>query len=188
VESSVSAPREAWGSKIAFILAAAGSAIGLGNIWGFPTVAAANGGAAFLLIYLLCVALIGAPVMLAELTIGRRTQRNPVGAFKALAPNTVWVAVGALGVIAGIVILSFYSVIAGWTLDYIIKTARGEFRVLGGHKGDRRASGEFESLPTLRVGRGESEREPRMAGHERTELTSGVPGRAEDPHWNLMHT
>ena len=127
MEPNVSAPREAWGSKAAFILAAAGSAVGLGNIWGFPTVAAANGGAAFLLVYLLCVLLIGAPVMLAELTIGRHTQRNPVGAFRALAPGKAWVAVGALGVTAGIVILSFYSVIAGWTLNYIIKTATGAF-------------------------------------------------------------
>ncbi len=121
------APRDHWGSKLAFILAAAGSAIGLGNIWGFPTVAGQNGGAAFLVIYLLAVAFIGAPVMLAELIIGRRTQRNPVGAFRALAPGTAWVAVGGLGVLTGVVILSFYSVIAGWTLAYIIKAATGTF-------------------------------------------------------------
>jgi NSS family neurotransmitter:Na+ symporter len=121
-------PRDTWGSKVAFILAAAGSAIGLGNIWGFPTVAGQNGGAAFLLIYLLAVALIGAPVMLAELIVGRRTQRNPVGAFRALAPGSAWVVVGGLGVFTGIVILSFYSVIAGWTLSYIFKTVTGTFR------------------------------------------------------------
>jgi NSS family neurotransmitter:Na+ symporter len=119
--------RATWGSKLAFILAAAGSAIGLGNIWGFPTVAGQNGGAAFLVIYLIAVALIGAPVMLAELIVGRRTQRNPVGAFKALAPGSAWVVVGALGVLTGIMILSFYSVIAGWTLAYIFKTAVGTF-------------------------------------------------------------
>ncbi len=119
--------RDTWGSKVAFILAAAGSAIGLGNIWGFPTVAGQNGGAAFLLIYLAAVAFIGAPVMLAELIIGRRTQRNPVGAFKELAPGSLWVAVGGLGVLTGVVILSFYSVIAGWTLAYIYKTATGTF-------------------------------------------------------------
>jgi NSS family neurotransmitter:Na+ symporter len=119
--------RATWGSKLAFILAAAGSAVGLGNIWGFPTVAGRNGGAAFLVIYLIAVAFIGAPVMLAELIVGRRTQRNPVGAFKALAPGSVWVAVGALGVATGIMILSFYSVIAGWTLAYIFKTAVGTF-------------------------------------------------------------
>jgi NSS family neurotransmitter:Na+ symporter len=119
--------RAVWGSKAAFILAAAGSAVGLGNIWGFPTVAAQNGGGAFLLVYLICVVLIGAPVMLAELAIGRRTQRNPVGAFQALAPKSAWVLIGALGVIAGVVILSFYSVIAGWTIAYIFKTITGAF-------------------------------------------------------------
>jgi NSS family neurotransmitter:Na+ symporter len=127
VAGNTSGPRDTWGSKAAFILAAAGSAIGLGNIWGFPTVAAQNGGGAFLLVYLLCVVLIGAPVMLAELAIGRHTQRNPVGAFRALAPGSAWVAVGALGVVAGIVILSFYSVIAGWTIAYIFKTITGAF-------------------------------------------------------------
>ena len=120
-------PRATWGSKLAFILAAAGSAVGLGNIWGFPTVAAANGGGAFLVLYLIAVALIGAPVMLAELIVGRKTQRNPVGAFKALAPGTAWVVVGGLGVLTGVVILSFYSVIAGWTLAYILKTLTGTF-------------------------------------------------------------
>ncbi len=120
-------PRDTWGSKAAFILAAAGSAIGLGNIWGFPTVAGQNGGAAFLLIYLIAVAFIGAPVMLAELIVGRKTGKNPVGAFKALAPRTAWVFVGGLGGITGLVILSFYSVIAGWTLSYIVKAATGTF-------------------------------------------------------------
>lgn len=128
MDPSTGQPRDTWGSKAAFVLAAAGSAIGLGNIWGFPTVAGQNGGAAFLLIYLGAVALIGAPVMLAELIVGRRTQRNPVGAFKALAPRSAWVAVGGLGVLTGIVILSFYSVIAGWTLAYIFKTVSGTFR------------------------------------------------------------
>ena len=120
-------PRDTWGSKVAFILAAAGSAIGLGNIWGFPTVAGQNGGAAFLAIYLVAVAFIGAPVMLAELIEGRRTGRNPVGAFKALAPRTAWVFVGGLGVATGLAILSFYSVIAGWTVSYIFKSAIGTF-------------------------------------------------------------
>ncbi|MDX1577786.1 MAG: sodium-dependent transporter [Gemmatimonadota bacterium] len=119
--------RDTWGSKATFILAAAGSAIGLGNIWGFPTQAGANGGAAFLFIYLLAVAIIGAPVMLAELMIGRRTQRNPVGALKALAPGTAWWLIGALGVLGGVMILSFYSVIAGWTMAYIVKAIGGTF-------------------------------------------------------------
>lgn len=121
-------PRDTWGSKAAFILAAAGSAVGLGNIWGFPTQAAANGGAAFLLIYLAAVLFIGAPVMLAELTIGRHTKRNPVGAFRALAPRSFWIVIGILGVMTGLVILSFYTVIAGWTLAYIWKAATGQFK------------------------------------------------------------
>ncbi len=128
MDPSTGQPRDTWGSKAGFVLAAAGSAIGLGNIWGFPTVAGQNGGAAFLLIYLAAVALIGAPVMLAELIVGRRTQRNPVGAFKALAPRSMWVIVGGLGVLTGVVILSFYSVIAGWTLSYIFKTLAGTFQ------------------------------------------------------------
>lgn len=127
MDPSTGQPRDTWGSKAGFVLAAAGSAIGLGNIWGFPTVAGQNGGAAFLLIYLAAVAFIGAPVMLAELIVGRRTQRNPVGAFKALAPRSAWVFVGGLGVFTGIMILSFYSVIAGWTLSYIFKTITGTF-------------------------------------------------------------
>lgn len=121
------ATRDTWGSKAAFVLAAAGSAIGLGNIWGFPTVAGQNGGAAFLAIYLVCVALIGAPVMLAELVVGRKTRLNPVGAFKKLAPRSAWVVVGGLGVLTGMVILSFYTVIAGWTLAYLLKTISGAF-------------------------------------------------------------
>ncbi len=128
MDPSTGQPRDTWGSKAAFILAAAGSAIGLGNIWGFPTVAGQNGGAAFLLIYLAAVVFIGAPVMLSELIVGRRTQRNPVGAFKALVPGTAWVVVGGLGVLTGLVILSFYSVIAGWSLSYIFKTLAGTFQ------------------------------------------------------------
>lgn len=127
MDPTTTTTRAIWGSKLAFILAAAGSAIGLGNIWGFPTVAGQNGGAAFLAIYLVCVALIGAPVMLAELILGRRTQRNPVGAFRAIVPGSAWVLVGGLGVLTGIMILSFYTVIAGWTLAYVVKTATGAF-------------------------------------------------------------
>ena len=117
--------RGVWGSKIGFILAAAGSAIGLGNIWRFPTVAGANGGAAFVLVYLACVFLIGVPVMVAELSIGRRTRSDPVGAFKSLAPRTLWKFVGGLGVLTGFMILSAYSVVAGWTLNYILLTLSG---------------------------------------------------------------
>ena len=120
--SKLDSSRGKWGSKLGFILAAAGSAIGLGNIWRFPYVAGENGGAAFVVIYILFVILIGLPVMIAELSIGRKTQKNPVGAFKTLFPRSWWKAVGGLGVITGICILSFYGVIAGWTLQYSIKS------------------------------------------------------------------
>lgn len=122
------APRGAWGSKAGFVLAAAGSAVGLGNVWGFPTTAAKNGGGAFLFVYLLCVVLIGIPVLLAELAIGRRAQRNPVGAFRVIRPGSAWPLVGGLGVVTGLAILSFYSVVAGWTLAYVVKTVSGTFR------------------------------------------------------------
>ncbi len=122
--------RGAWGSRFGFVLAAAGSAIGLGNIWRFPYVTGQNGGAAFVLLYIAFVILIGAPVMIAELAVGRTTQRNPVGAYKALAPKTFWVFVGVLGVITGIGILSYYSVIAGWTVGYFVKALMGDLNQL----------------------------------------------------------
>ncbi len=111
-----------WGSKFGFILAAAGSAIGLGNIWRFPYVAGENGGAAFVLIYLIFVIFISAPVMLGELSIGRHAERNPIGAFKNIVPGSWWKLVGFLGVLTGVGILSFYAVIAGWTLQYAVKS------------------------------------------------------------------
>ncbi len=117
--------RGKWGSKFGFILAAAGSAIGLGNIWRFPTVTGENGGAAFVIVYLVCVLLIGVPIMLAEFAIGRRARSDPMGAFHKLAPGTPWRFVGALGVLTGLIILSYYSVVAGWTLKYVILTLTG---------------------------------------------------------------
>lgn len=158
--------REHWSGAWGLILAAAGSAIGLGNIWKFPYIVGENGGGAFVLVYLLCIAVIGAPVMICEFALGRHTQRNPVGAFKALSPKTSvlahlvglllvlagfflllfrfwgwgaillglgalvfrfgWILVGAMGVVAGFTILSFYSVVAGWTLGYIWKAAANQ--------------------------------------------------------------
>jgi NSS family neurotransmitter:Na+ symporter len=117
--------REAWGSKLGFILAAAGSAVGLGNIWKFPYIAGENGGAAFVFVYLLCIAIIGFPVLISEILIGRTTQRNPVGAFAMLSGKKGWISVGFLGVAAGFMILSFYSVIGGWTMGYVVETLKG---------------------------------------------------------------
>jgi NSS family neurotransmitter:Na+ symporter len=117
--------REQWGSKFGFIMAGAGSAIGLGNVWRFPYIAGENGGAAFVLVYLLVVLLMGLPYMIAELALGRATQRNPVGAILTIKPGSNWKWVGILGVVTGLGILAFYSVIAGWTLGYIYKTGAG---------------------------------------------------------------
>jgi NSS family neurotransmitter:Na+ symporter len=108
-----------------FILAAAGSAIGLGNIWRFPYVTGQHGGAAFLVLYLICVVVVGLPVMVAELTIGRFSRRNPVGAIHVIKPGSPWKIVGYMGVLTGICILSYYSVMAGYTLGYIGKTIAG---------------------------------------------------------------
>ncbi|SES75549.1 sodium-dependent transporter [Anaerobranca gottschalkii] len=117
--------REQWGSKLGFILAAAGSAIGLGNIWRFPTVVGQSGGGIFILIYLIIIFLIGIPLMICELTIGRKGKSNIVRAFKGIKPGSPWWIIGALGVAAGFIILSFYSVIAGWSVAYIFKFLSG---------------------------------------------------------------
>jgi len=117
--------REHWTGRIGFILAAAGSAIGLGNIWRFPYSVSEGGGGLFVIIYLFFVLGIGLPVLLAELSLGRQSQRNPVGAFKALVPGRFWPFVGGLGVLTGTAILAFYSVIAGWTLGYLGKSLSG---------------------------------------------------------------
>ncbi|MDA3860944.1 MAG: sodium-dependent transporter [Melioribacteraceae bacterium] len=119
--------REQWNSKIGFILAAAGSAIGLGNIWKFPYIAGEYGGASFIFIYLICIAIIGLPVLIAEILIGRTTHRNPVGAFKALSQSKFWIGVGGMGVVSGFLILSFYAVIAGWAIGYILEAVVGNF-------------------------------------------------------------
>ena len=117
--------RGEWSSKLGFVLAAAGSAIGLGNIWRFPYVTGQNGGAAFLVLYLVCVMLLGLPVMIAELTIGRYSRRNPVGAFEVIKQGSWWKIVGYLGVLTGVCILSYYTVMAGYTIGYIVKTIVG---------------------------------------------------------------
>jgi len=119
--------REHWGSQLSFVMAAAGSAIGLGNIWKFPYLTGKSGGGAFLVLYVLCLVLVGLPLMLVELAIGRASQRNVVGAFRALAPKTPWYLVGFIGLFAGFLILSFYSVVAGWSLEFLYQTAAGTY-------------------------------------------------------------
>jgi neurotransmitter:Na+ symporter, NSS family len=120
-----------WSSRMAFILAVTGSAVGLGNIWKFPYIAGQNGGGAFVLVYLVCVIVIGMPVMMSEILIGRRGRRNPIATMELLGKeeghSRNWRLVGSMGVLAGILILSYYSVIAGWTLAYVVKSATGVF-------------------------------------------------------------
>lgn len=120
-----------WSSRVAFILAVSGSAVGLGNVWRFPYMAGENGGGAFVLVYLLCVFAVGLPIMMAEILMGRRGRRNPVATMRLLgeeeAGTKSWHWIGVVGVIAGFLILSFYSVIAGWALAYIFEAASGVF-------------------------------------------------------------
>ncbi|WP_166267207.1 sodium-dependent transporter [Marinobacter caseinilyticus] len=124
------ASRGLWSSRFAFILAATGSAVGLGNIWKFPYITGENGGGAFVLVYLLCIAAVGLPIMMAEVMIGRRGGHSPVNSMRAitkrgkLSPSWRWLA--AVGVLAGFLILSFYSVIGGWALSYVGTTATGQ--------------------------------------------------------------
>ena len=120
--------RDSFGSKLGAVLALAGSAVGLGNIWKFPYEAGTNGGAAFLFVYLGFIILIGFPVMLAEFYIGRHTKSNPFGAFKKLAPRTGWKYFGFLAVIAAVIILAFYGTVAGWTLEYIVQAGKNTFQ------------------------------------------------------------
>jgi NSS family neurotransmitter:Na+ symporter len=123
-----------WSSRMGFILAATGSAVGLGNIWKFPYMVGHSGGAAFVLVYLLCIALIGVPILVSEWMIGRRGQKNPINTMAQLARehghHRSWALVGGVGVLAAFLILSFYSVIGGWALAYIADAATGTFNGL----------------------------------------------------------
>ncbi len=116
-----------FGSKLGVILASAGSAVGLGNIWRFPYETGNHGGAAFILIYLGCILLLGLPIMIAEFLIGRHSQANTARAYQILAPGTQWRWVGRMGVLAGFLILGYYSVVAGWTLEYIYEAVSNSF-------------------------------------------------------------
>ncbi|MBT6755360.1 MAG: sodium-dependent transporter, partial [Gammaproteobacteria bacterium] len=118
-----------WSSRTAFILAATGSAVGLGNIWKFPYITGENGGGAFVLIYILCVMFIGIPIMLAEVYLGKRGRLNPIASIKYISEkenrSKNWRVIGLIGILAGILILSYYSVIAGWTMAYATRAAFG---------------------------------------------------------------
>ena len=116
-----------FGSKIGAVLAAAGSAVGLGNIWRFPYETGNHGGAAFILVYLACVFMLGMPIMIAEFTVGRHSKASTGRAYKVLAPGTHWKWLGYLGVLAGFLILGYYSVVAGWTLEYILEAGMNGF-------------------------------------------------------------
>jgi neurotransmitter:Na+ symporter, NSS family len=120
-----------WSSRWAFILAATGSAVGLGNIWRFPYLTGENGGGVFVLVYLVCVFLVGVPILMAEVMLGRRGRQSPINTMKSLAQDENqsqgWQIIGWIGMLTGFLILSFYSVIAGWTLAYIVRTANGVF-------------------------------------------------------------
>ncbi len=120
-----------WSSRFTFILAVTGAAVGLGNIWKFPYIAGQNGGGAFVLVYLLCVFGIGLPIMMSEILIGRRGRRNPIATMQLLGEeesgSRAWGLVGVMGVMGGFLILSYYSVIAGWTMAYVVKALSGAF-------------------------------------------------------------
>lgn len=125
--SNLGESRETFGSSFGLLAAAVGSAVGLGNIWRFPTITGQNGGAAFLIVYLAMVAVIGVPIMIVEFTIGREARKDAIGSFRKLAPGKPWFASGVLGVLAAFFILAFYGVIAGWTLEYIVKAVTNSF-------------------------------------------------------------
>ena len=120
-----------WGSRWVFILAATGSAVGLGNIWKFPYIAGENGGGAFVLVYLICIAVVGVPIMMGEVLIGRRGRSSPINTMRSLTleaqASPLWKYVGWMGAIAGLLILSYYSVIAGWAIIYIYRLGSGQF-------------------------------------------------------------
>jgi len=120
-----------WSSRLAFILAATGSAVGLGNIWKFPYIAGENGGGAFVLVYLICIAVIGIPIMMAEVMLGRRGRQSPINTMRTLAreenASRHWKWLGWAGMLGGFLILSYYSVIAGWALAYVFRVGSGVF-------------------------------------------------------------
>lgn len=124
--------RETFSTGLAVFFATLGSAVGLGNIWKFPYLTGKSGGGAFVLIYLLCVLLVGMPVMVAEFYIGRKTRKNPVGAFTALKASPFWRIIGYMGICSALFIMFFYSAVGGWVYSYVFKAITGKFGTLAG--------------------------------------------------------
>ena len=114
-----------FGSKLALVMATVGSAVGLGNVWRFPNQVQENGGAAFLIVYVACILLMGVPVMLAEFSLGRGVGSDAVGAFKKFTPKSKWSLVGAVGILASFMVLTYYMVVAGWTVEYLWMSLTG---------------------------------------------------------------
>lgn len=144
-----------WSSRWTFIMAATGAAVGLGNIWKFPYLTGIHGGSAFVLAYILCVAALGIPMMMAEVMLGRRGRQTPVNTMRTLAAENNasqgWQLIGWFGTLAGMLILSYYSVIGGWTIGYIFHSATGSFSGLNGD-GASTLFGDFIGNPFVQVG------------------------------------
>jgi len=149
--TSVSAKRGHWSSRLGFVLAAAGSAIGLGNLWKFPYMTWENNGGAFVLLYIVFVAIVGLPIMMSEILIGRRTEKNPVGAMQEVTGRPVWGAVGGLGVTTGFIILGYYTVIAGWALRWVYDCLRWSFTGFNAERGAAGHLSEFLANGPLQV-------------------------------------
>jgi len=143
-----------WSSRWAFVLAATGSAVGLGNIWKFPYITGENGGGAFVLVYLLCIAVVGIPVMMSEIMLGRRGRQSPINTMRTLAreegKSGGWQLLGFSGVLAGFLILSFYSVIAGWALSYVVSAVGGTFTAITAERSGE-IFGELVSNPGVQL-------------------------------------
>lgn len=135
--------RGSWGSRIGFILAVAGSAVGLANIWRFPYVTGLYGGASFIAVYLVCLFMIGFPVFVSEILIGRSTQTSPSGAFKKLGGSALWGWIGKGTILTGFIVSTFYSAVAGWILGYLIESIRG---TVSSFTSPEQAAGHFEGL------------------------------------------
>ncbi len=144
-----------WSSRLVFIMAATGSAVGLGNIWKFPYIAGENGGSAFVLVYILCVAALGVPLMMAEVMLGRRGRQTPVNTMRTLAAEAnasqAWQLIGWAGTLAGMLILSYYSVIGGWTIAYILYSMAGSFSGFTGEEASALFN-HFVGNPVVQIG------------------------------------